>query len=161
LIKFKIFRNRQMVNMDIEAIARIEAATKALNVTKNKGYDDIIISESKSFSGSKKEISQKKDNNVMQKKEKPPQQRHEKTEKAIILPATETNNKYSDKLAGRKPTDIRALKRKIIGQFFLIVTQTVKKIISITQVQGQRRKIIEEKDVVVVVPFHEIIIIYE
>ncbi|VIP00423.1 Uncharacterized protein BM_BM1209 [Brugia malayi] len=103
--------NRQMVNMDIEAIARIEAATKALNVTKNKGYDDIIISESKSFSGSKKEISQKKDNNVMQKKEKPPQQRHEKTEKAIILPATETNNKYSDKLAGRKPTDIRALKR--------------------------------------------------
>uniref|UniRef100_A0A912H3H5 Diacylglycerol kinase, putative n=1 Tax=Brugia malayi TaxID=6279 RepID=A0A912H3H5_BRUMA len=103
--------NQQMVNMDIEAIARIEAATKTLNVTKNKGYDDIIISESKSFSGSKKEISQKKDNNVMQKEEKWPQQWHEKTEKAIILPATEVNKRYSDQSAGRKPTDIRASKR--------------------------------------------------
>lgn len=34
-----------MVNMDIEAIARIEAATKVLDITKNKGYDDIVISE--------------------------------------------------------------------------------------------------------------------
>uniref|UniRef100_A0AAF5PMM2 Uncharacterized protein n=1 Tax=Wuchereria bancrofti TaxID=6293 RepID=A0AAF5PMM2_WUCBA len=103
--------NKQMVNMDIEAIARVEAATKALNVTKNKGYDDIVISESKSFSGSKREISQKKDINVMQKEGKPQQQRHEKTEIAIMLPAAEVNKRCSDQLAGRKPTNITASKR--------------------------------------------------
>uniref|UniRef100_A0A0R3S5S7 Phage protein n=1 Tax=Elaeophora elaphi TaxID=1147741 RepID=A0A0R3S5S7_9BILA len=31
--------------MDIEAIARSDAATKTLNVKKNKGYDDVVISE--------------------------------------------------------------------------------------------------------------------
>nr|CDQ03620.1 Bm1209 [Brugia malayi] len=116
--------NRQMVNMDIEAIARIEAATKALNVTKNKGYDDIIISESKSFSGSKKEISQKKDNKCDAKKRK-----------------THHNN------------DMKKQKKQLYCPQRRQTTNI--------QVQGQRRKIIEEKDVVVVVPFHEIIIIYE
>lgn len=31
--------------MDIEAIARTDAATKAKSIVKHKGYDDIVVSE--------------------------------------------------------------------------------------------------------------------
>ncbi|EFO23794.2 hypothetical protein LOAG_04689 [Loa loa] len=75
-----------MVNMDIEAIARVEAATKVINVTKHKGYDDIVISESRSLSGSKIEKSQ-------QLKEKKPKQWKEKVETAKELPTTEVNKR--------------------------------------------------------------------
>ncbi|KAL3990875.1 hypothetical protein ACH3XW_33595 [Acanthocheilonema viteae] len=103
--------------MDIEEIARIDAATKAKNVIKNKGYDDILISESKSISGSRKEISQKKDNAEMQMEEKLQQQHQRKIDTLMEeLPLKVKNKRSLDQLVERKPKKIRAPEHEMTPQ---------------------------------------------
>ncbi|KAL3990874.1 hypothetical protein ACH3XW_33595 [Acanthocheilonema viteae] len=109
--------NKQLINMDIEEIARIDAATKAKNVIKNKGYDDILISESKSISGSRKEISQKKDNAEMQMEEKLQQQHQRKIDTLMEeLPLKVKNKRSLDQLVERKPKKIRAPEHEMTPQ---------------------------------------------
>ncbi|VDK78493.1 unnamed protein product [Onchocerca ochengi] len=89
-------RSKQMENMDMEAIAKTEAATKIIDLKKKKGYDDIVISESRSRSISKQvAIKQETDNDEIRKDEKS-QQLAKKMEPVAIL---EVNKK--DQLAAQ------------------------------------------------------------
>ncbi|KAM3727239.1 DNA translocase FtsK [Dirofilaria immitis] len=99
-------RNKQMINMDVEAFARIEAATKIADVKKKKGYDDIVISESKSLSSGKK-----KDNDDIR-DDKKSQQFEGKTEPPIML---EVNKNDSDQSAKRIPNALE-LQYNVNGQ---------------------------------------------